>query len=252
MDKVDEQWRALHSYQGALKLNQTYFRGELPCNIGYYGPLDAETKNLVPGLLRLHQYGFLTHESQPFEPVKRQQKHQNGGWWQEWRQRPYLSFLAPQQDRIAKTAVEKLALLLLAHPSIVTIVAYGKGDRSYRTNIDDPHTTTEYRFARSADALTKEDFKANASIPPGYHHVTEDWGDVDAVTSAQCLDITVASRSWDGDVDLAKLVEDLAIEAGIQRDYCKHLEPADDSISIEEQMAAAYNALCDEEEEVEE
>ncbi|KAL8845086.1 MAG: hypothetical protein Q9176_000758 [Flavoplaca citrina] len=234
MDKVDEQWRALHSYQGALKLNQTYFRGELPCNIGYHGPLDAETKNLVPGLLRLHQYGFLTHESQPFEPVKRQQKHQNG---------------APQQDRIAKTAVEKLTLLLLAHPSIVTIVAYGKGDRSYRTNIDDPHTTTEYRFARSADALTKEDFKANASIPPGYHHVTEDWGDVDAVTSAQCLDITVASRSWDGDVDLAKLVEDLAIEAGIQRDYCEDL---DDSVSIEEQMAAAYNALCDEEEEVEE
>ncbi|KAL8876528.1 MAG: hypothetical protein Q9192_008844, partial [Flavoplaca navasiana] len=63
-----------------------------------------------------------------------------------------------------------------------------------------------------------------------------------------CLDITVASRSWDEDIDLIKLVEDLAIEAGIHRDYCEDPEPADDSVSIEEQMAAAYNALCDESE----
>ncbi|KAI4271615.1 MAG: hypothetical protein LQ337_005885 [Flavoplaca oasis] len=242
MDATSEQWLALHNYQDALNLNQAYIRGEIP------GPLDAETGDLVPGLLRLHEYGLLTHSSQPFKPVQREHRNQNGGWWQEWRQRPYITFLAPQQDRIPKTAVEKFTLLLLMHPAIVTIVAYGKADRSYRTNINGDHIVTAYKLALSAEDLAKEDFKTETSVAAEYYHVFEKRDELHPVIRAQCLDITVASRSWDEDIDLAKLVEDLAIEAGIQRDYCEDLEPAGDSVSIEEQMAAAYNALCDESE----
>ncbi len=42
---------------------------------------------------------------------------------------------------------------------------------------------------------------------------------VDAVTRARCVDISARSRSWDDDLDLQKPVEDLAIEAGMERVY---------------------------------
>lgn len=234
MDDVDKEWLALQSYDAALRLNQAYIKGQRPCNIGYCGPLDAETKELIPGLLKLHEYGLLTHSSQPFEPVERKFVDQNGGSWEEWRQRPYLCFLAPQQERIPKEALERFILLLLAHPAIVTYVAYCDGDRSYRTNIDEYHITTGFRYALLPKELVEEDIMVNTAVSASYQHITEDWGNVNAVTRARCLDISVASRSWDEDLDLQKLVEDLAIDAGMERAYSSDGPSSKTSAPVEE------------------
>ena len=48
----------------ALQLNREFLRGRHSCT-PYHGPLDPETADLLDGLHRLHDFGFLTIQSQP-------------------------------------------------------------------------------------------------------------------------------------------------------------------------------------------
>ncbi|KAL8997397.1 MAG: hypothetical protein Q9169_003328 [Polycauliona sp. 2 TL-2023] len=220
MEDVTNEWLALQSYNGALRLNQFFIRGERPCNISYRTPLDPETENLIPGLLRLHMYGLLTYGSQPFQPIQRIKvdagEDEERGWWREWHQRPYLCFLVPQHDRVPKQVIEEFTSLLLAHPDIATCISYG--NRSCRTNITGDHVTTERKLAFHDWDLDNTKYWARTTIYAKYHHRADEWN-VDAVTKADCMDISVASRSWDEDLDLLQLVENLAIEAGMNRAY---------------------------------
>ncbi|CAO1597644.1 hypothetical protein XANCAGTX0491_001450 [Xanthoria calcicola] len=62
---------------------------------------------------------------------------------------------------------------------------------------------------------------------------------VDAVTGARCVDISVASASWDGDLGLQKLIEDLAIEAGMERVYSSEFSSSRTRASAEEEGGPA-------------
>ncbi|KAL8644244.1 MAG: hypothetical protein Q9226_007864 [Calogaya cf. arnoldii] len=214
--KTETEWVAYKSYNAVLRLNEAAIKDD---NIDYPGLLDAKGKHLIPGLLRLHGYGFLTHDSQPFSFAHRsfidEDDEDDEPYWQDWRRRPYLSFLVPQQDRIPKPIIEEFTLLLLAHPAIVTLVADRDGGRLCRTNINPCHVVSEWRHASSPEELGVEDFGAYKCIPAHFHNWADSC-DVDAVTRAGCLDITVASPSWDEDLDLPKLVELIAIEAGMK------------------------------------
>lgn len=62
--------------------------------------------------------------------------------------------------------------------------------------------------------------RSRTTIPRGCCHEAEIWR-VGAASFAQWLDVSVASRSWEEDVNVMLLVEQLAIEAGFERSYAE-------------------------------
>ena len=217
MEAGAREWYALQSYSGALSLNRLFLRGQRNCSIYHWGPLDPESGALVSGLFSLHDYGLLTYESQPFE-IKPQFIERGGGWWSQRRQRPYLSFLLPQNDRIPKNSIENFCTFLLAHPKIVTII--NQRGKPFRTSMLDHHIVTKERVALSIKELYAEPFDPFSIVPREEKDESYEWG-VEAIIRARCLDIQVASRSWDENVDLMNLVEGVAEAAGIGRVYAE-------------------------------
>ncbi|RMX85879.1 hypothetical protein D0868_15255 [Hortaea werneckii] len=64
-EAVMRDWRLAESFQELLDLNRKFMRGESKRSCYHSAPIFDETVALVPGLLRLHDYGMLTMESQP-------------------------------------------------------------------------------------------------------------------------------------------------------------------------------------------
>jgi len=50
-----------------MALNYAFLGGNLWSTFSHAAPLDIEIAELVPGLKRLHEYGLLTTNSQPFQ-----------------------------------------------------------------------------------------------------------------------------------------------------------------------------------------
>ncbi|KAI6080471.1 hypothetical protein F4821DRAFT_58761 [Hypoxylon rubiginosum] len=60
----------------------------------HLGPLEPETTELIPSLLRLHDYGLLTMGSQPAEETVIERE----GKWFQLSQIPFLDFVVPFRD----------------------------------------------------------------------------------------------------------------------------------------------------------
>lgn len=98
-----------------------YLTGRVDVSPTYGVPISLETDKILPGLIRLHEYGLLSTDSQP-----------GGAWgpnctlgrgWVQFKQRPYFQFLVPTVHRkIEADKVKKLIELLLKHEKIVTSV----------------------------------------------------------------------------------------------------------------------------------
>ena len=211
------EWRALQNYSAAIDLNRLFIKGKRQSSVTHWGPLAPETSPLIPGLLRLHDYGFLTYDSQPFLKKIKLCHSPKGAYWYECRQRPYLDFLLPQYDRIPAENIATFTTLLLAHPRIVTMI--DEQEDTFRTNIKmDSHDVTEVKLALTVEELAAEPLLPYTSIPRKAHHEAQQM-DVEAIHGAQCLDIKIASRSWEKDLDILALVEGVAIAAGMGRVY---------------------------------
>ena len=114
-----KEWQSCRDYGAALRLNRLFLRRKRECTVFFGGNLYKETEPLIPKLLRLQEYGFLTHSSQPFQTAE---SSQQAGWWVDSLQRPYISFAIPTNDRIPSRAVRRLCHELLAHPQIATLI----------------------------------------------------------------------------------------------------------------------------------
>ena len=76
---------ALRSYASAFRMNQAIITGEHPCNINNYGPVRAEREEVIPGLLKLHDYGVYRTPHDHFTMMCASSYDQQGGWWEKWR-----------------------------------------------------------------------------------------------------------------------------------------------------------------------
>ena len=92
-------WDNASSYSQLLHLNRHFLEGTMGFTPYYAGPIDKETRSMVPSLLRLHDYGFFTVSSQPSSKVELEKRpclcceemtYHSG------KQRAFLSFLLPQ------------------------------------------------------------------------------------------------------------------------------------------------------------
>ncbi|KXT04392.1 hypothetical protein AC578_3631 [Pseudocercospora eumusae] len=92
-------WRFAENWSDLLDANRAFLRGETNRSPYYRSNISPETQSLVPGLLELHEFGFLTYSSQPFrddEDVKfsRCECGQRAAY-EQIKQRAFLSFLVP-------------------------------------------------------------------------------------------------------------------------------------------------------------
>lgn len=218
LDAVQKEWQASKTYGAALDLSRLSINGERNCSIHHAGSLDPESKELAAGLLEVHDYGMLTHNSQPFERLRPEIMQQGGGFWAQVRQRPYLSFLIPQRDRIAKEAVDRFCDALMAHPKIITRIT--EAGKPMRTNLEESHAVTRERVALTIKELYAEPWTGVTHLHPMNVIEHQDW-DVEAITRAKPLDVAIAARSWDEDVDLITLVKDVAKEADFGTAYAE-------------------------------
>lgn len=109
-------WRLAESFQELLDLNRKFLRGETKRSCYHRGPIFDETVALVPGLLRLHDYGMLTMESQPgTAPPPNWVKCPccSDERWIQIQQRAYLMFIIPYHDKIPKEMIRRFLVELL-------------------------------------------------------------------------------------------------------------------------------------------
>lgn len=218
-----QEWVSLRSYTAALDLNRQFINGQRPTSVYHFGPLDDESKELIPGLLDLHDYGFLTWNSQPFQ---RAEPGVNGdpdkdGYWYDHRQRPYLQFLAPTKDRIDSDALDRFSDLLIADPHIVTLIV--QAGKEPWGSLQGDHIVTEEKTALSIRELYAEEWEgfsclSNVEEDGCQENQAREWG-VKAIMRMECFEFQIASRSWDEELDLVRLVRDVAEEAGMGRVY---------------------------------
>ena len=124
------------------------------------GNLYKEMEPLIPKLLRLQEYGFLTHSSQPFQTAE---PSKQAGWWVDSLQRPYVSFAISTNDRMPSRAVQRLCRELLAHPQIATLIT--QRGRPMRTNLQYDHEfVTVSTAALTIEELPLEPMKPRSSF----------------------------------------------------------------------------------------
>jgi hypothetical protein len=68
--------------------------GQIPETPYHRGQIDEETIPLVPGLLKLHDFGLFTIGSQPYD----HEVDKNGNKLREWQQKPCISFIVSGKD----------------------------------------------------------------------------------------------------------------------------------------------------------
>jgi len=216
IEACNREWQTLSSWDSALRLNCLFLNGQRQSTVYHGGPVDPETPSLIPNLSGLHDYGVLTHNSQPFEasiPFNRS----GGGWWTQTHSRPYLSFLLPQNDRIEPKVLERFCALLLSHPRIVTAIDRRGQSLQPRTNLLEQHIVTKGRDALSFRELAAEPYRIYTRL--GSEEINEhlDW---EVELLAQCLNTSIAARDWE-DIDLSKVVRHVAMAAGMKPLYAE-------------------------------
>ena len=120
-------WYEANDFDDLLRLNRAFLRGESEFTLYHAGPIFVETTPMVPGLLRLHDYGMLTWQSQPWEirdPFKCGCCMDRG--WVQVEQISFISFLLPQSDdRIPKETLKAFLVELVTDEDIyVSIIKF--------------------------------------------------------------------------------------------------------------------------------
>ncbi|KAF2110284.1 hypothetical protein BDV96DRAFT_603885 [Lophiotrema nucula] len=188
--EAEDEWNNAASWEDLLNLNQRYLRNEIFASSSYTMPPDRETMLITPGLLRLHDYGIITIESQP-ELDYTEQSPWLGGGWHRWVQKPWMMFLIPtEHDLVEKEKVRLLANKLLEDGKLTVSVwsecdtyRHPKKNKGYdETNVaprrtplgnDEPLRDAMFHFRTTTVRIhndDKKDDQANCNVVTRYKH----------------------------------------------------------------------------------
>jgi len=132
--EVRQQWASVEEYNDFLELNRAFLNGEVKLSCYHMGPIYQETKAMLPGLLRLHDYGMLTFESQPSKFIERTTEDCpccGEEKYVETQQRAFITFILPyENNNISQKAMYRFLLELMIDDNFyVSILNF---DRSCR------------------------------------------------------------------------------------------------------------------------
>ena len=194
------------------------------------GPIRLEAYPIIPGLLPLHDYGFLTTQYKPFKNDGPDVVADEEDWssvWCEQKQRPWLQFLIPRDNtRISAKKIKKFCNKLMKEQHIMVKIADNDTEKfSQNFDIDEDGTLilTEGRRAASREELLKQKMTILYLTPRWNQHEGAEWQDYTwpAVESTRPLEVDIVARSWEENLDLQALVEELALSVGMTRVYAE-------------------------------
>jgi hypothetical protein len=155
-DYVHALWREASTWAQVSFLSYCFIRGELYTSAQHRASLDDESGELVSGSKRLHQYGTITCDSQPYMRAAQdmsknlRRKVGDSGKFHEFVQKPYLKVSLPSLRRdIPKDKVEDFVRRLLNHASMEASV-FSEFDKY-------PSFTETHNGPRQIKALGNED-----------------------------------------------------------------------------------------------
>jgi len=198
-----KKWQAAESWIALVQLNREFIlqsqAGEDVRTPYHTGPLDEETIELIPGLLRLHEYRLLTVCSQPME---NEGPCLDDGRWKEDKQVPFVQFLMPYEGATTEAFISNLI-----NDSQLTTHVY-----DYRNDTVWPNTVEiEVSMSReftSYKALPSAEWKILTIVNP---HGGE------TVKAAQDANPLFCSVVTFENINLLERVESHASEAGLER-----------------------------------
>jgi hypothetical protein len=93
-------WRTAEDFSDLITLNKKFLLGQIPAPYAC-GPIHQE---LVPGLLKLHDFGLFIVDSRPYE----HNVYKSGEEWTEGQQQPFVSFIMPGKDGLSLEFFQRL------------------------------------------------------------------------------------------------------------------------------------------------
>ncbi len=158
---VDPRWYRASKFSDLIALNKEFIKGKLPVTPYHFGALEATDKKFIRKLVKLHNFGLLTHDGQDSscmygEYIKEGKtevmgKHKPAYYVDEER-RPYLDFYVDLLENgvLAQSLIQQIINSPLIHS------IYNFRTKETITNIS---KTEDYNVMRERAALTKDALK---------------------------------------------------------------------------------------------
>lgn len=215
-----KRWYAAKTFADLINFNRAYLLGHIPTSPYHCGPIAEETLQIRSGLLRLHDFGILTFDSQPYErsishvdcefPIYCGGRCECPRYWEIW-QKPYVCFMVES----SRTGSMKLLTELTKNPDITVQRTEIANQEIVVPDLPKEKLTfSRHRQARSKEALKTFEWKTWAFSLKG---VSEDgFFRSEVVKRHEPLLVFVGVAKWGVDnIDLLKLIEEAAISVGL-------------------------------------
>jgi hypothetical protein len=201
-------WRTAKDFSDLITLNQKFLSGQIPKTPYHGGPIDEETIPLLPGLLKLHDFGLFTICSQPYE----QDVYESGKKWSEYQQRPFISFIMPGKDGLSleffKRLKERAADVVVSAQELCPFkIVHGSHDL---------HAVSRKRIADTVKDLETAEWKAFTGVCSAYMLDTDLYC-VDVMKSVKPVLFDIAASEWGVPLGLLGVIEGVAIDCGLPR-----------------------------------
>lgn len=165
-EEIDPRWWEAKSFKDLLDLNIEFITGKLHKTPYYRRGLDAESKKLIPSLIKAHNLSIFTYQSQPGHSIIGQYaKHENSceksiiGSYVDYEQRAFVEFFTDH-----KTA--EILMKKLSDRNDLTYAANNPRSRNYTGNFKNYFErlwVTRYRFYKRL-GVPKPQWNISASL----------------------------------------------------------------------------------------
>lgn len=199
------EWNTSGNFTDLLESNKKFLRGDISSSPYHYGPIEAETRSLVPSLLKLHERQIFTWNSQPY--LRKRTRGDGGKFYDAW-QRPYLSFVVAEKNnpqRLFQELKRKRDIKVHARRAYSPEAAL-EGSFTKNKIVSKGRIVTKYRRS-----LFLRRWKVFTSIDPASDIAEEDIFCLEAMKQAKPWIFDVVAASW-MDVDIARIIID-AVDA---------------------------------------
>ncbi|KAK4957633.1 hypothetical protein LTR10_005600 [Elasticomyces elasticus] len=212
------EWRTAKSYADIIKLNCAFLVGEREFSPYDMGPPYAETTPAISTLIRLHDYGILTTNSQPSKTVGPHWKQciccPKRSWFQS-RQRALLTFLIPSPgELITATGLAMFLCRIGGDDRIITVCFNGEDTLDPLPEQWETHETKKADTLEGIADAEPDCVQAINPVDPDaiVHFATN----TNVMETVKPFYVSVLATSWDED-NLPGVVEQVAIVSGLKR-----------------------------------
>ena len=202
-------WRLCVDFDQLLQVNRRYLRREISTAPYHAVSLKDETAPLLGDLLALHDLRLLTFNSQPFQ-------HDQPFWstylqqWAEYEQRPFVSFIVPEEEGDNPRYMRLFDLLKRANNVVVRATKLLSLESL--SGSEPQVLVSRERLSKNREALSSQEWKEYTWVLCDADIRREPFFDLDVVQRCNPILFNVAALGWGDQLNLVSLIADLATQ----------------------------------------